>query len=194
MSTCTKNDELLRCSKCGEMKPADCFYRDKSRKRGRGYECRACSSARDKQRCEARAKEYDKITDALIVACYEKVCRRCKRLLPCRMFARSPHSPDYLQLCCRDCDSKCKRKRKYGLTDEMLSSILSVGTCQMPGCGKKLEKRRSTHIDHCHTSGKVRGVLCQRCNTVLGHIEKNLHLIQSMLDYIAKHKADDESE
>jgi hypothetical protein len=176
------------------MKPADCFYRNKSRKKGRAYECKACSSARNKKRCEARAKEYDKIADALLEVCYEKVCRRCKRLLPCRMFSRNPHSPDYLYYYCRECDSKYKRKRQYRLSDEKLDEMLAVEECQMPGCGKKLDGKKGTHIDHCHKTGKVRAALCRRCNQMLGHIEKNLHLIQPMLDYIAKHKADNESE
>jgi len=76
----------------------------------------------------------------------------------------------------------------------MLDEMLAVETCQMPGCGKKLKEDREKKIDHCHTSGKVRAVLCDRCNRLLGSVEKNLHLIQSMLDYIAKHKADDEPE
>jgi hypothetical protein len=193
MSTCTTKDELLRCSKCGEMKPADCFYRDRSRTRGRCCECKACSSDRIKKHREAREKEYDMITDALLKAGYEKVCKRCKRLLPCGMFSRGLRNLDYLRTYCRECDSKCKTKRQYGLTDEVLDKMLSVETCQMPGCGKKLEERCSTHIDHCHTSGKVRAVLCRRCNTMLGYVQKTPHLLQPMLNYIAKHKADNEA-
>jgi len=75
----------------------------------------------------------------------------------------------------------------------MLNEMLAVETCEMPGCGKKLNENSEKKIDHCHASGKVRAVLCDRCNRLLGRVEKNLHLIHSMLDYLAKHKETNEA-
>jgi len=194
MSTCTKKDELFRCSKCGEMKPAKLFHRCKTHKRGRDYLCKECKNARNKQSYNKKKKRYSEVMEALREVCYEKVCRECRRLLPSHMFPKKPNSCDSLVPYCRDCCSRRHRKRQYGLTDEMLDEMLAVETCQMPGCGRKLGKGPHTHFDHCHKSGKLRAVLCSRCNHMLGHIEKNTHLVQPMLDYIAKHKADDESE
>lgn len=194
MSTCTKNGELLRCSECGELKPAELFHHCKKRKRGRCYRCKACKSAISKRKGKERRKRYIKAMAALEEVRYEKVCRVCRRLLPKHMFPKGSTSCDYLSPYCRECYSRMNRKRQYGLSDERLDEMLAVKTCQMPGCGKKLDGERGTHIDHCHKTGKVREVLCRKCNQMLGYIEKNLHLVQPMLDYIAKHKADDESE
>lgn len=194
MSTCTKNDELLRCSKCGEMKPRECFCRDRRSKSGFARHCKDCHCAHQAKRAAVKSKEHNKVSAALEEVSYEKVCRTCKKLLPISMFAKAIGNADYFSNCCKRCTSKYHRNRKYGVSTEMLDEMLAVETCQMPGCGKKLKEDREKKIDHCHTSGKVRAVLCDRCNRLLGSVEKNLHLIQSMLDYIAKHKADDESE
>jgi hypothetical protein len=51
-----------------------------------------------------------------------------------------------------------------------------------PGKVKKLS------IDHCHNTGKIRDLLCQRCNHFLGRVDENVLLIQEMINYINKHK------
>jgi hypothetical protein len=175
------------------MKPAELFYHCNKRKRGRDYKCKACKSAIDKQRGKERRKRYNKAMAALEEVRYEKVCRVCRRLLPKHMFPKCSTSCDYLSPYCRECYSRINRKRQYGLSDERLDEMLAVKTCQMPGCGEKLTNGQGACIDHCHASGKVRAVLCQKCNTMLGYIEKNLHLVQPMLDYINEHKGGNEA-
>ena len=54
-------------------------------------------------------------------------------------------------------------------------------------CSKKLELfvgRQGGFIDHCHTTGKVRGILCNRCNTIVGGLENTEVNIQELLRYI----------
>lgn len=51
-----------------------------------------------------------------------------------------------------------------------------------PGKVKKLSQ------DHDHKTGKMRGLLCSRCNHFLGRVNEDLNLIQSMIDYLNKHK------
>jgi len=194
MSTCTKNGELFRCSRCGEVKPAYFFSQSVKSKTGLQWSCKDCQRSCHKERCRQRAKMYEKVEAALSEVGYEKVCKACRRLMPARMFCRQSANADYLRNICKECISKYMRLKKYNLSEESIKQMLSVETCQMPGCGKKLRNGQGTHIDHCHKTGKVREVLCQKCNLMLGYIEKNLHLVQPMLDYIAKHKDDDESE
>lgn len=52
----------------------------------------------------------------------------------------------------------------------------------IPGKVKKLA------IDHDHKSGKIRGLLCWRCNSLLGRVEENPELLQAMINYLNKHK------
>ncbi len=43
---------------------------------------------------------------------------------------------------------------------------------------------RALAIDHCHKTGKVRGLLCQACNTALGLLEDDIERIQMLLAYL----------
>jgi Recombination endonuclease VII len=60
-----------------------------------------------------------------------------------------------------------RRLRKYGLTQEDYDRLLSeqVGCA---GCGSSDAGPKGWMIDHCHESGRVRALLCYRCNTALG--------------------------
>ncbi len=43
---------------------------------------------------------------------------------------------------------------------------------------------RPLNIDHCHDSGKVRGLLCGPCNRGIGFLEDDVTLLQSAIDYL----------
>jgi len=57
-------------------------------------------------------------------------------------------------------------QRRYGITEQAyaLMEAEQQGLCRI--CGKKDSKRLS--VDHNHTTGKIRGLLCRRCNSALG--------------------------
>jgi len=61
---------------------------------------------------------------------------------------------------------KPKRARQLGVTDEAYEALLDAqgGGCAI--CGAKPKTRR-LHVDHDHATGKVRGLLCHRCNRAL---------------------------
>lgn len=52
----------------------------------------------------------------------------------------------------------------------------------------KDKKPRRLSIDHCHLTGKVRGLLCHSCNTAIGKLNDDLELFQKAMDYIIKHR------
>lgn len=79
-----------------------------------------------------------------------------------------------------------ERKRKYGVTPESFDSMFEAqcGACQI--CRRVFEGPRAPHVDHCHRSGKVRGLLCTRCNTQVGVLEKleERGLLDRVCDYV----------
>jgi hypothetical protein len=80
------------------------------------------------------------------------------------------------------------RKRllaKYGLTHETFNQklILQEGKCAI--CKLKFEKR--IEIDHCHSNGKTRDLLCEQCNLFLGYVEKHILTDKNILIEFAKY-------
>lgn len=61
------------------------------------------------------------------------------------------------------------RKYLYGLTEQEYQAlhVAQAGKCAICGVPES-ELKRGLHVDHCHTTGRVRGLLCDRCNVALG--------------------------
>lgn len=72
-------------------------------------------------------------------------------------------------------------KRKYGITLEERDALVAEtgGKCKI--CGGEFKDSSDTHIDHCHSLGHIRGVLCGSCNRKLGWYEKNRDNIDTYL-------------
>lgn len=78
-------------------------------------------------------------------------------------------------------------KRKYGLAPERFAEMMTAqgeccATCRKPFCWS--DKQTKPHIDHCHASGEVRGILCNRCNTVLGLVCDNKQILTALAGYL----------
>lgn len=56
------------------------------------------------------------------------------------------------------------------------------GLCAV--CGKSCEVNAVLSVDHCHTTGKIRGLLCNKCNTGIGLLGDNIEGVQAALDYL----------
>jgi len=81
----------------------------------------------------------------------------------------------------REAQSQYLRARKYGMTrEEMLAFVASQPTCRI--CNEP-----STDIDHCHTTMKVRGMLCKRCNLTLGYMQDNPERLRAAASYLENH-------
>lgn len=79
-------------------------------------------------------------------------------------------------------------RRQYGITlaqyDEMCAD--QNGKCAICGNSDEVEGRRLA-IDHCHDSGKVRGLLCGKCNRGLGLFYDNQELLGNAISYLTKY-------
>lgn len=85
--------------------------------------------------------------------------------------------------------------KRYGLTMEDYENLWKSqqGKCANPACGASFPlhdptpKRRNDrilHVDHNHTTGEVRGLLCLRCNTALGQVDDDPARLQGLIDYL----------
>jgi len=87
---------------------------------------------------------------------------------------------------CNDCQRDWWLQHKYGLTAEQYDQMLIEQAQRCALCGEE-SNGRPWHVDHCHDSGKVRGVLCDHCNIGLGHFRENAALLRRAAEYLEAH-------
>jgi len=75
-------------------------------------------------------------------------------------------------------------KRKYGITKEEYTRLLEKqnGTCAI--CHGTQHVRLD--VDHCHSTGRVRGLLCRRCNLMIGHGRNDLNILKKAIQYLTE--------
>ena len=77
--------------------------------------------------------------------------------------------------------------KKYKLTKEAYLQMKEDQNGRCAAC--KLENSsKDLAVDHCHKTGKVRGLLCDQCNTSLGLLKDSPLRIKALLDFVEKHQ------
>jgi hypothetical protein len=75
--------------------------------------------------------------------------------------------------------------RRFGLSSHQYKALLEKGKCDI--CKEPLVLGKSGFaIDHDHKTGKTRGILCARCNLVLGKIKDDIMLLRAAARYLVK--------
>jgi len=74
-------------------------------------------------------------------------------------------------------------KRVYGVTPQEFNDMLWKQSYKCLLCGDQFNGK-SPHLDHCHETGKVRGVLCGNCNTGLGLFKDDIGRLQKAINYL----------
>jgi hypothetical protein len=82
---------------------------------------------------------------------------------------------------CTSCTNMRTRKWRYN-DPEKVDSLLLETNCQI--CNDEFPSDRNKFIDHCHTTNNVRGVLCTKCNTLLGMIERKEQIFTNIKKYL----------
>lgn len=84
-------------------------------------------------------------------------------------------------------------KRDFNLdySDYLDIHKIQNSCCAICGIAEKnlVGKAKRLAVDHCHSTDKVRGLLCQKCNVGIGNLQDNSELLRKAADYIEFHKA-----
>jgi hypothetical protein len=78
-------------------------------------------------------------------------------------------------------------KKEYGLEESDVALMLEKQGCHCLICGTNIHA--GYHIDHCHSTGKVRGLLCSKCNQAIGLLKEDEELFSKAANYIRSHRA-----
>lgn len=73
-------------------------------------------------------------------------------------------------------------QKKYGITTKERNRMLRAQGYRCAGCRKK--KEGHWHVDHCHRTERVRGVLCRPCNLALGFARDVPSTLRRLADYL----------
>jgi len=119
----------------------------------------------------------------------EKRCTVCGEVRPIEDFYKTSRVRDGRFSYCRFCAIRQNKsqslRRKYGLTITDRDALVAAQKGACPICKETPAK---LVIDHCHRSGKVRALLCDRCNRLLGVAGDDVALLQASIRFLKKHQ------
>lgn len=150
------------CNKCHESKPLESFYKEKDTKDGYRCACKKCrDNARERHRDANRAKYNTWHVQYMKEHPLSKIQKdqQTSRVMKCR----------------------------YGITLDEYNSLLEKqgGHCALCKKRKNNKSGRRLAIDHCHKSGRIRGILCDGCNVSI-HILENPELYEKAIAYLTQ--------
>ncbi|WP_369221892.1 endonuclease domain-containing protein [Streptomyces sp. R39] len=180
-----EKSDAKHCKKCERHLPSAAFARDKNRRDGLQVYCRECvakyGAAHYRRRREAIGKTVREKVD---VPDGHKRCPQCEAVKPHSEWERNKTSSDGWASYCRACRAERNRvsyfKRKYGLTEVERDALIASqrGVCCI------CLSAPAAHVDHCHETGRVRGVLCFSCNAALGQFKDQPEVIRRAAAYV----------
>ena len=73
-------------------------------------------------------------------------------------------------------------KKRYGIDLGVFTRLLEQQDHKCAICGT--EQDETFHLDHCHSTGAVRGLLCRACNTGIGNLRDDPVIVAKALAYL----------
>lgn len=194
--------DALTCPPCGSVRTASCgrwIRSDGTAMRTRV--CRNCGHSW-KSECSAdeRLSKKDSARVRALVAT-EKECSHCKKMLPVNHFRRK--GPDFVlyRSKCSECEWHVRRvsfgkrslRQLYGISlDDYQAQFASQqGRCAVCGkqeAGERRNRKLPLCVDHCHKTGKIRGLLCNKCNLGIGNFDDDLGRLEAVIAYLRRHQ------
>lgn len=133
-----------------------------------------------------------------------KKCTRCGELKPRSDFYPHAVAKNGVSAWCKVCtcaatldrqkrdkegvkliNRRAKLKKSFGITVQQYDEMLDAqgGCCAL--CGSDFPGGRGRFVvDHCHETGKIRGLLCNLCNVGLGALRDSPQLLQKAIQYL----------
>ena len=163
--------ESKLCTKCNTEKPlAEMVKRGDTHK----SECKSCKNAagREKLKTNSEYREKERMRGkAKYQRDKEKHCAITKRYYQENLEWRKD-----LHL-----------QKTYGITMDTKLKMREEQDNKCAICKEEFENDKSAYVDHCHTTGKVRGLLCHMCNSGLGMFRDSHDIIVRALEYNKMH-------
>ena len=171
------------CPKCKVKKELseDNFYKSNQTKSGFKCYCKICVNKQN--------KEYDNLNKDKLKNRILKSRNRNEESKKRHYIATTKHRNNNIE------STKSRiMQRKYNIDLDYYNNMFQKqnGCCEI--CSKELVYLgKATHIDHCHSSNKVRGLLCNSCNLALGHFKDNVKALAKAIEYLNKNSYEEDN-
>lgn len=129
-------------------------------------------------------------------------CKKCGKDKPHTEFYASRTSQSGQRGNCKDCDKKLRKRYGQQNPRRHLKSNFGIdvlefermfidqgGRCKI--CNRMItllvvesDKNNVAHVDHCHITSIIRGLLCNKCNSALGYFNDDFKLIERAAEYL----------
>lgn len=82
-----------------------------------------------------------------------------------------------------------ERERRFGISPKTYAQMLQgqngvCAICNSPETATRLGVVKALSVDHCHTTGRIRGLLCSDCNTGIGKLKDDVTILQNAIRYL----------
>lgn len=207
--------EFRSCTKCGLTKPLTDFSKAARGKYGRKASCKSCDANRHREQfVPAVVNEEQKRARYTKHQTGPRTCNRCGITKPRSEFSmvRNGKYAPVLKSFCKACQATAARKwysdnlqralenrrrfqldKLYGLTVAEYEERLQrqAGVCAIchrdePIAHGRTGKKFRLSVDHCHDTGRVRGLLCQKCNRAIGLLGDSIDLLRKAIEYLER--------
>lgn len=135
--------------------------------------------------CSKRCWEWDNRVQPPVRATRREAlaltCDGCHRFLQANQFHRNKYKIFGRQDRCKDCQRLRYVQDHYGLDRDQALLAMRPGPCEI--CAEWVEV---PDVDHCHKSGKFRGLLCNRHNRALGLFQDNVEHLRAAAAYLER--------
>lgn len=107
-------------------------------------------------------------------------CRKKARIAAKLYIERNPDKR-------KESSKRANLKARYGISFETYTSMLMTQSGQCAGCGSPPKIGRALNVDHDHSTGKIRGLLCDGCNLAIGIVKDSSSLLLRLAQYLDQH-------
>lgn len=114
-----------------------------------------------------------------------KICSKCLVSQPKENYTVNNSNTDKLESFCKNCRRFKLLKETYNITVEDYNNMLDKQENKCFCCERHIDDlKKNLHVDHCHKTGKVRGLLCYNCNSALGSVRDSVEILKKMIIYL----------
>lgn len=131
--------------------------------------------------------------------CSMKICCKCKIEKPFSEYHKRSNRPCGHRSRCKECCKVYKTKRRdgyrreyelmksYSMTIDDYNKMLNLqdGRCKICGSDSQdMKRKKFLCVDHNHETGKVRGLLCDKCNRGIGLLNDDIETLKNAVKYL----------